>query len=483
MVDKILSHITFEDMKSFAAATLSCLQNVRRNKAFISNAKLIVGPDTPLDMLSGIFGEWRYLSVDLSVNTEVLEHISHILPSVISVCLKGQPGNNLPQPNAIEHLSQMFKRTPNLKTLKLDGLAIPIIQASSADEEVQTGFSKISDLAIVSFMDKPAAKFGLGDLEDPYVDIENLLHLSKIPMKLSSFAFGKFRFDGKSITDHVQFIPRIVNASKDTLQELELHLAVWKLGTMRNIRCPKLKRLVATVYNDYGDSDIFREFLRMQPPLTELEVSMSKDYAEHILPIIAEMKTTLKKLHLTVKSLTGSTSPMEWEWDFLSSMTELRDFRIKRPFTYHSGRMSWEGYGDFFLSKLPPGVRKVGITLKPGFDTFDFGSRKEEDVRLMLSRLTNLTEINLMGTTGAVTDTSIQTIIKTFPKLKSLAFSNCSVSNVGLQGFREQADSTMETFGESITSLKGKFYVQGQVVYQCVNPLKPYCSFRYLINR
>ncbi|ODN02820.1 F-box/LRR-repeat protein 3 [Orchesella cincta] len=463
VADKLVSLLNFEDMKALSAVSIDCLSAVRGTKEFSDTAKLVIEKNI---ILSGLLKEstylWKHVSLDLTLPIEVVGLIEDILETAQTLSLK------LPSPKDDKEVAQfvgeIFSKTKSLQSLAIDvSIMNRILHDVLSDVAVQSQLGKLDCLIIQGFEVPFNSTCYIDASEDegetPFQ--RNFFQLSLLPLNLKKFVFGKIcpvsGYSG-SESDHAKFIPKIVEATKETLEELALHLKVWTFDEMKGIRCPKLKRLTLSA-NDGKEAKTVETFLKNQPPLEELFLEMNSGIPVSILQTLQGMLSRLKKLHLKTKQFTGTTGPVDWK--FLESMEELRDFSIRKPYaTDNRNRLQTYGYGDEILSKLPPRTEKISLI---GFDPFwrddalHPAPEHGNNIGVMLERFENLKELNLLRSYGSVTNEGLQSIIQMCPKLVSLAFSHCyDLTGWGLTGTIKDVEGiVVQDTGISLKNLQG----------------------------
>lgn len=457
MVEKLLSFLTFEDMKALSAVSIGCLHAVRKTKEFSERAKLIVCKEV---VMSGVLKEcdyqWKHLSLDLTIPVDVVGLIDDILETSVSLSLRLPDPTKATDKDVVHYLNEIFKHTKNLQTLRLDAsLMSKILHDVFSDVNVQTLLTKLQCLDIQSCANKPSSVYYIDGSENEE-DIpfqRNFLQLSMVPLNLKRFVFGKIVPISGSESAHVKFIPNIVEATKDTLEELELHLNVWKYDEMKVIRCPKLKSLTLSANGQEKDAKIVQTFLKNQPPLEELVIEMKEEFPIGLLLVMQGMLVKMKKLHLKAKQFSETSQPVDWR--FLETMNELKDFHIRKPTSWNNSGVDVYGHGEDILASLPVTCEKISLQ---GFDPFwkDAQFPQTGNIGALLERFENLRELNLLRSGGAVTDDGLQSIIANCHKLTSLTFSHCSeVTDFGISGIRSE-EAEDQTPGLSLNNLKGK---------------------------
>ncbi|CAL8096769.1 unnamed protein product [Orchesella dallaii] len=465
VADKLVSFLNLEDMKALSAVSVACLTAVRKTKEFADLAKLVVAKDV---IESGLLKEstylWKHVSLDLTLPIEVVGLIEDILEPALSLSLTLHSPKD--DKEVAQFLCEVFAKTKNLQSLTIDVYIMnKILHDVFSDVAVQSLLCKIDSLIIQGFeihMNSTCYIDGSeDDAETPFQ--RNFFQLSLLPLNLKKFVFGKVCAVSSLIGtdaegDYAKFVPKIVEATKGTLEELTLHFKVWSFEEMQGIRCPKLKRLTISANGGDKDKKIVETFLKNQPPLEELSLEISDGFPVSILRALQGRLSKVKKFHLKTKFFVGFTGAVDWT--FLESMGELKDFYIRKPYSNDGrSRLDTYGYGEDILSKLPPSTEKISLI---GFDSFwrdDFANQPEpmNNIGKLMERCVKLKELNLLRSGGSLNNEGLQSIIQTFPKLTSFEFSHCYLlSGFGLTGINKDSEGVIiEDTGFSLKTLKG----------------------------
>jgi len=259
--------------------------------------------------------------------------------------------------------------------------------------------------------------------------------------------------------------------SKDRLEELKVNFYICSLEELGEVRCPNLKRLTISTsgFRSTKFVRIVDAFLKNQPPLEELDLSLIYHFPHSILQTLEKNDKLgrMKKLHLKTRFWVGQCG--EPDWKFLEKMPELKDFRIRKtswnrigltptmtPLQDHVEDAFDNGYR--LLKHLPSSVEKISLQ---GFQYF-WEMCPKTTLGKLLPRFQNLKELNLLRSREALMDGSLQYIISHCTSLTLLSFSDCpDLTDFGITGNRDG-----QQIGRSLNELKN---LQHLTIRSCKN--------------
>lgn len=413
--------------------------------------------DLSRDAFGATQEKWKIVSLPISTaesadqNLLDLEWLYPLLNEVEALTLRNEL--NFESGPVPSYMEGVLKASKSLKSLCLDPMLLDSLETNVL-EPCRDVLSKLKELEVSGFQGRPLSTF---HLERQKKSIEGLasvvtnvtaLKVSAVVPEHLDTIFEEVDEDVLSKMGHFM---ELIDKNKGHLQSLELEdMPFWSktdasdVVFITNQVFPVLKKV--KIRASQIDGKNVQHFLRSQPGLEEIDITVLNQFPNDLLKTIREKGESLKKLKIKTKGFERLEDNM---WKCLSDLN-LETFSLN---LIQSNKYSLNSdYPAAVFANLPSSIRQIHLRGLPltdgesGLTSADFAN-----INPII-----LTKLDLSQCGNIVTDATVEFICRNLHMLQDLNLSNADYrcTDYGFIGIRPEQEPGMSSF--SISNLKGK---------------------------